>query len=168
MGSEWLTGQEFHQIREVGEAGLTTGKVVILASPAPPNSGDEGHRGGGGHPALRGEMEEVAPVHGFEASSEELARTAWPATGTKPNLRRIGSDGGTLALSVDGDDGAGRLISKRTGSPPFSLAWSWRPLHRHGTARANPGLVEAGGPLEILSELECTEPCRKSAGERRK
>ncbi|MDD1652022.1 MAG: DEAD/DEAH box helicase, partial [Methanomicrobiales archaeon] len=94
MGIEWLTVQEFHQMS--GRSGRPDfhdrGKVVILAEPGAAYSSEaKATEEEVAIRLLRGEMEEVAPVHGFEESSEELAASCVACQGNGADLRRIES-----------------------------------------------------------------------------
>ena len=92
MGREWLTVQEFNQMG--GRAGRPDfhdlGRVVILAEPG--GSYSREHPGTEEEIAIRllkGEMEEVAPEHDAEASSEEYVANAVTCNGEEEDLARI-------------------------------------------------------------------------------
>ncbi|MDD1653381.1 MAG: DEAD/DEAH box helicase [Methanomicrobiales archaeon] len=169
MGIEWLTVQEFHQMS--GRSGRPDfhdrGKVVILAEPgAAYTSETKATEEEVAIRLLRGEMEEVAPVHGFEASGEELAANCVACHGNEADLRRIGSlMVGTLAPVEEMMEREG-LISRKDGRVHLSPLARVMAAHFIGMERlrAIRDLVEAGeDPLEILSELECTEPVPEEA-----
>ena len=92
MGRDWLSVQEFNQM--AGRAGRPDfhdlGRVVILAEPGGTYSRE--------NPfteeqvamrLLKGEMEEVAPEHDFEKSSEEYVANAIACNGEEADLNRI-------------------------------------------------------------------------------
>lgn len=92
MGRNWLTVQEFNQM--AGRAGRPDfhdlGKIAILAEPGGTYSRDQ--------PSteeevalrlLKGVMEEVAPEHDMEASSEEFVANAVVCNGKEQDLARI-------------------------------------------------------------------------------
>lgn len=92
MGRDWLSVQEFNQM--AGRAGRPDfhdlGRVVILAEPGgsysrenPFTEEEVAMR------LLKGEMEEVAPVHDFEQSSEEYVANAVACNGEEADLARI-------------------------------------------------------------------------------
>nr|WP_319377329.1 DEAD/DEAH box helicase [uncultured Methanoregula sp.] len=92
MGRDWLSVQEFNQMG--GRAGRPDfhdlGRVVILAEPGgsysrenPFTEEEVAIR------LLKGEMEEVAPEHDLEASSEEYVANAITCDGEEADLNRI-------------------------------------------------------------------------------
>ncbi len=92
MGRDWLSVQEFNQM--AGRAGRPDfhdlGKVVLLAEPGgsysrenPFTEEEVAMR------LLKGEMEEVAPVHDLEQSSEEYVANAVACGGEEADLIRI-------------------------------------------------------------------------------
>jgi helicase len=92
MGRDWLSVQEFNQM--AGRAGRPDfhdlGRVVILAEPGgsysrenPFTEEEVAIR------LLKGEMEEVAPEHDLEASSEEYVANAIACEGEEADLNRI-------------------------------------------------------------------------------
>ena len=94
MGRDWLTVQEFNQMG--GRAGRPDfhdlGRVVILAEPGgtysrenPFTEEEVAIR------LLKGVMEEVAPEHDFEKSSEEYVANAVACNGEEADLNRINS-----------------------------------------------------------------------------
>ena len=92
MGRDWLSVQEFNQM--AGRAGRPDfhdlGKVVLLAEPG--GSYSRENPGTEEEIALRllkGEMEEVAPVHDLEQSSEEYVANAVACGGEEADLARI-------------------------------------------------------------------------------
>jgi helicase len=166
MGIEWLTVQEFHQMS--GRSGRPDfhdrGKVVILAEPgAAYTSETKATEEEVAIRLLRGEMEEVAPVHGFEESSEELAACCVACQGNGADLRRIASlMVGELAPVEDLMEKEG-LIVRKDGKIHLSPMARVMAAHFIGMERlrAIRDLVkEKEDPLEILAELECREPAR--------
>lgn len=166
MGIEWLTVQEFHQMS--GRSGRPDfhdrGKVVILAEPGAAYSSEtKATEEEVAIRLLRGEMEEVAPVHGFEESSEELAASCVACQGDESDLRRIGSlMVGELAPVEDLMVREG-LIVRKAGTIRLSPLARVMAAHFIGMERlrAIRDLVkEREDPLEILAELECSEPSR--------
>jgi helicase len=94
MGRDWLSVQEFNQMG--GRAGRPDfhdlGRVVILAEPGgsysrenPFTEEEVAIR------LLKGEMEEVAPEHDFEQSSEEYVANAVACGGEEADFNRINS-----------------------------------------------------------------------------
>jgi len=94
MGRDWLSVQEFNQM--AGRAGRPDfhdlGRVMILAEPGgtysrenPFTEEEVAIR------LLKGEMEEVAPDHDFEKSSEEYVANAVACNGEEDDLDRINS-----------------------------------------------------------------------------
>jgi helicase len=92
MGRDWLSVQEFNQM--AGRAGRPDfhdlGRVVLLAEPGgtysrenPFTEEEVAIR------LLKGEMEEVAPEHDFEKSSEEYVANAVACNGEEADLNRI-------------------------------------------------------------------------------
>ncbi len=92
MGRDWLSVQEFNQM--AGRAGRPDfqdlGRVVLLAEPGgtysrenPFTEEEVAIR------LLKGEMEEVAPEHDFEKSSEEYVANAVACDGEEADLIRI-------------------------------------------------------------------------------
>jgi helicase len=92
MGRDWLSVQEFNQM--AGRAGRPDfhdlGRVVLLAEPGgtysrenPFTEEEVAIR------LLKGEMEEVAPEHDFEKSSEEYVANAVACNGEIADLERI-------------------------------------------------------------------------------
>ncbi len=92
MGREWLTVQEFNQMG--GRAGRPDfhdlGRVVILAEPGGSYSREQpGTEEEIAIKLLKGEMEEVAPEHDFEKSSEEYVANAISCDCEEADLNRI-------------------------------------------------------------------------------
>ena len=94
MGRDWLSVQEFNQMG--GRAGRPDfhdlGRVVILAEPGGSYSRENpGTEEEIAIRLLKGEMEEVAPEHDFEKSSEEYVANAVCCDGEEADLTRINS-----------------------------------------------------------------------------
>lgn len=92
MGRDWLSVQEFNQM--AGRAGRPDfhdlGRVVILAEPGGSYSRENpGTEEEIAIRLLKGQMEEVAPVHDFEASSEEYVANAVACEGEEAEINRI-------------------------------------------------------------------------------
>jgi len=164
MGIEWLTVQEFHQMS--GRSGRPDyhdrGKVVILAEPgAAYTSETKSTEEEVAIRLLRGEMEGVAPVHGFEESSEELAASCVACHGNEADLRRIESMMVGTPAPVEDLMERERLITRKGGKIHLSPLARVMAAHFIGMERlrAIRDLVQKReDPLEILAELECAEP----------
>jgi helicase len=94
MGRDWLSVQEFNQMG--GRAGRPDfhdlGRVVILAEPGGSYSRENpGTEEEVAIKLLKGEMEEVAPEHDFEKSSEEYVANAIACDCEEADLDRINS-----------------------------------------------------------------------------
>ncbi|MDD1684404.1 MAG: DEAD/DEAH box helicase [Methanoregula sp.] len=94
MGRDWLTVQEFNQMG--GRAGRPDfhdlGRVVILAEPGGSYSRENpGTEEEIAIRLLKGDMEEVAPEHDLEQSSEEYVANAITCNGEEADLARINS-----------------------------------------------------------------------------
>jgi len=92
MGRDWLSVQEFNQM--AGRAGRPDfhdlGRVVILAEPGGSYSRENpGTEEEIAIRLLKGMMEEVAPVHDFEQSSEEYVANAVACDGEEADINRI-------------------------------------------------------------------------------
>ncbi len=107
MGRDWLSVQEFNQMG--GRAGRPDfhdlGRVVILAEPGGSYSRENpGTEEEIAIKLLKGEMEEVAPVHEFEASSEEYVANAiclqWRRGGPQPDQQHDGGEHGAGAAGA--------------------------------------------------------------------
>jgi helicase len=92
MGRDWLSVQEFNQM--AGRAGRPDfhdlGRVVILAEPGGSYSRENPYTEEQvAMRLLKGAMEEVAPVHDFEQSSEEYVANAVACNGEEADINRI-------------------------------------------------------------------------------
>ena len=153
---------EYHQM--AGRAGRPDyhdlGKVVILAEPgasyvrnSPHTEEEVAMR------LLKGEMEEVAPEHDLEASSEEFAANAVVCNGNERDLDRICSSMvGTLepVLPVLIERG---LAVRSEGRIELSDMARIMAEHFIGVERLTEILAltqKTDDPLDILTELECS------------
>ncbi|MDD1706307.1 MAG: DEAD/DEAH box helicase [Methanoregulaceae archaeon] len=162
MGISWLTVQEFNQM--AGRAGRPDfhdlGKVVILAEP-----GGTYARGSSyteeevAMRLLKGVMEEVAPEHDLEQSSEEYVANAVVCRGDEKELEQIGGIMvGTLepVLPILLDQG---LVRKSDGKIELMPLARVMAEHFIGVERLLEILSLTNryrDPIEILTELECT------------
>jgi helicase len=161
MGRCWLTVQEFNQM--AGRAGRPDfhdlGKIVILAEPGGTYSRDE--------PSteeevalrvLKGAMEEVAPEHDIEQSSEEYVANAVVCGGDGKDLARIEKTMvGTMepALPILLQHG---LVKKAAGT--IELTDLARVMAEHFIGVEHLLLItqmvrEMDDPLAIVAELDC-------------
>jgi len=173
MGISWLTVQEFNQM--AGRAGRPDfhdlGKVVILAEPGGTYSRDSSYTEEEvAMRLLKGEMEEVAPEHDLEQSSEEYVANSVVCRGDEKDLERIGAVMvGTLepVLPVLLDRG---LVKRSNGKIELMPLARVMAEHFIGVERLTEilSLTEKyKDPIEILTELECTGS-REKAREREK
>jgi helicase len=171
MGISWLTVQEFNQM--AGRAGRPDfhdlGKVVILAEPggsyarnSPYTEEEMAMR------LLKGEMEEVAPEHDLEQSSEEYVANSVVCRGDEKELERIGTlMVGTMepVLPILLERGLVRRSNEKIELMPLARVMA---EHFIGVERLMEilSLTEKyRDPIEILTELECAES-REKAKER--
>jgi helicase len=173
MGISWLTVQEFNQM--AGRAGRPDfhdlGKVVILAEP-----GGTYARGSSyteeevAMRLLKGVMEEVAPEHDLEQSSEEYVANAVVCKGDEKDLERIGAVMvGTIepVLPLLLERGLVRRSNGRIELMPLARVMA---EHFIGVERLMEILLLAEkyrDPIEILTELEVAES-REKVREREK
>jgi helicase len=173
MGISWLTVQEFNQM--AGRAGRPDfhdlGKVVILAEPggtyarrSPYTEEEVAMR------LLKGEMEEVAPEHDLEQSSEEYVANAVVCRGDEKELDHIGAIMvGTIepVLPILLERGLVRRSKGKIELMPLARVMA---EHFIGVERLMEilSLIDTyRDPLEILTELECAES-REKVKEREK
>ena len=163
MGISWLSVQEFNQM--AGRAGRPDfhdlGKVVVLAEP-----GAAYCRGSGTTEEevairlLKGEMEEVAPEHDLEQSSEEYVANAVVCRGRLADLDRINeSMVGTMEPALDVLASQG-LVTRKGDRIVLSDLSRVMAEHFIGVERLNEilRLMETtADPVEIVAELECAE-----------
>ena len=160
MGRDWLSVQEFNQM--AGRAGRPDfhdlGKVVLLAEPG--GSYSRENPGTEEEIALRllkGEMEEVAPVHDLEQSSEEYVANAVACGGEEADLARINA---TMVGSMEPvlpELVAHRLVQKKGTKIELSPLARVMSEHFIGIGRLLE-IVEPAqkmdDPLDIIAELE--------------
>jgi helicase len=175
MGNQWLSVQEFSQMG--GRAGRPDfhdlGKVVILAEPggsysreSPLTEEEVALR------LLKGEMEEVAPEHDIEASSEEYVANAVVCAGDEQELARINGMMVGEMEPVLPELVASRLV-RRTDKGTIELTPLARVMAEHfiGIGRLL-RVVELSGkmdePLRIIAELECGEEVGAPEAEKKK
>jgi helicase len=175
MGRDWLSVQEFNQMG--GRAGRPDfhdlGRVVILAEPGGSYSRE--------NPfteeqvairLLKGEMEEVAPEHDFEKSSEEYVANAICCDGEEADLNRINSLMVGSVEPVLPDLIAHRLVEKKGTRLVMTPLARVMAEHFIGMER----LLEVvrltktmQDPLDIIAELEREDVHKeKKADSRRK
>jgi helicase len=163
MGISWLSVQEFNQM--AGRAGRPDfhdlGKVVILAEPGATYArGSSQAEEEMAMRLLKGEMEEVAPEHDLEQSSEEFVANAVVCNGNERELERIaGSMVGSIepVLTLLLERG---LVRKSDGIIELSDLTRVMAEHFIGMERLSDILALTGkinDPIEILTELECRE-----------
>jgi helicase len=160
MGRDWLSVQEFNQM--AGRAGRPDfhdlGRVVILAEPGGSYSRENpGTEEEIAIRLLKGEMEEVAPVHEFEASSEEYVANAVACEGEEADINRITA---TMVGSMEPvlpDLIAHKLVEKKGSKLVMSPLARVMAEHFIGMER----LLEIvrltrvmNEPLDIIAELE--------------
>ncbi len=160
MGRDWLSVQEFNQM--AGRAGRPDyhdlGRVVILAEPGGSYSRE--------NPfteeeiairLLKGAMEEVAPEHDFEQSSEEYVANAIACGGEEADLARIN---GLMVGSVEPvlpDLIANKLVQKHGTKLVMTPLARVMAEHFIGMERLMEIVrltKEMKDPVEIIAELE--------------
>jgi helicase len=160
MGRDWLSVQEFNQM--AGRAGRPDfhdlGRVVLLAEPGGSYSREQpGTEEEIALKLLKGEMEEVAPVHDLEQSSEEYVANAVACGGEEADLARINS---TMVGSMEPvlpELVAHRLVQKKGSKIELTPLARVMSEHFIGIER----LLEIvrlaqkiDDPLDIIAELE--------------
>jgi len=160
MGRDWLSVQEFNQMG--GRAGRPDfhdlGRVVILAEPGGSYSRENpGTEEEIAIKLLKGEMEEVAPEHDFEKSSEEYVANAICCNGEEADLNRINTLMVGSMEPVLPDLVANRLVEKKGTKLIMTPLARVMAEHFIGMER----LLEIvrltkvmDDPLEIIAELE--------------
>jgi helicase len=169
MGRDWLTVQEFNQM--AGRAGRPDfhdkGKVVLLAEPGGSYSRENAFTEEEvAIRLLKGGMEEVAPVHDLEQSSEEYVANAVACDGEEADLTRInammvGSMEPVLAELV-----SHRLVQRKGTRIELSPLARVMAEHFVGIGRLLEiarltGLME--DPLDIIAELESEDLQKETA-----
>jgi len=171
MGISWLTVQEFNQM--AGRAGRPDfhdlGKVVILAEPggsyarnSPYTEEEMAMR------LLKGEMEEVAPEHDIEQSSEEYVANSVVCRGDEKDLEQIGTlMVGTMepVLPLLLDRGLVRRSNGKIELMPLARVMAEHFIGVERLADILSLTEKYRDPVEILTELECDE-AREKAKER--
>ncbi len=174
MGISWLSVQEFNQM--AGRAGRPDfhdlGKVVVLAEPGASYSRSSGATEEEiAMKLLKGEMEEVAPEHDIEQSSEEYAANAVVCRGKLADLDRINeSMVGTLEPVLD-ILLEKRLVTRVEGKIVLSPLANVMAEHFIGVERLGEIqrlMKEIDDPLGIVAELECAELEQKREKEKQR
>jgi helicase len=171
MGRDWLTVQEFNQMG--GRAGRPDfhdlGRVVILAEPGGSYSRENpGTEEEIAIRLLKGDMEEVAPEHDPEQSSEEFVANAVICNGDEADLARIN---GMMVGSMEPvlpELVAHRLVETKSGRLVMTPLARVMAEHFIGMER----LLEivrltrvTDDPVEIIAELESEDVHREKKGE---
>jgi len=164
MGNKWLSVQEFSQMG--GRAGRPDfhdlGKVVILAEPGgsysreSPLTEEQVALG-----LLKGEMEEVAPEHDLEASSEEYVANAVVCDGNERDLDRINAMMVGSMEPVLPELVSHRLV-RRTEKGTIEMTPLAKVMAEHFIGierllRVMELSERMDDPLQIIAELECGE-----------
>lgn len=174
MGISWLSVQEFNQM--AGRAGRPDfhdlGKVVVLAEPGASYSRDSKvTEEEVAMQLLKGEMEEVAPEHDLEQSSEEYVANAVVCNGTLSDLDRInetmvGSMEPVLDILLRKN-----LVTRKEGTIVLSPLAHVMAEHFIGVERLaeiQKLMKKIDDPLEIVAELECADVEQKKEKERKR
>jgi len=174
MGISWLSVQEFNQM--AGRAGRPDfhdlGKVVVLAEPGASYSRSTGSTEEEiAMKLLKGEMEEVAPEHDLEQSSEEYVANAVVCQGKISDLERINETMvGTMEPVLDillEKDLVTRQEEKIVLTPLARvMAEHFIGVERLGEIQKLMKKIE--DPVEIVAELECAEMEQKKEREKKK
>jgi helicase len=164
MGREWLSVQEFNQMG--GRAGRPDfhdlGRVVILAEPGGSYSRESNFTEEEvAMRLLKGVMEEVAPEHDEEGSSEEYVANAVVCNGNEQELERINTMMVGTMEPVLPELVANRLV-KRTEKGTIELTPLARVMAEHFIGinrllRVVKLSEKMDDPLEIIAELNCVE-----------
>jgi helicase len=174
MGRDWLSVQEFNQMG--GRAGRPDfhdlGRVVILAEPGGSYSRENpGTEEEIAIKLLKGEMEEVAPEHDSEKSSEEYVANAICCGGEEADLNRINSLMVGSMEPVLPDLVAHHLVEKKGTKLVMTPLARVMAEHFIGMER----LLEVvrltkvmDDPVEIISELESEDVHKEKKADPRK
>jgi len=164
MGREWLSVQEFNQMG--GRAGRPDfhdlGRVVILAEPGVSYSRESNFTEEEvAMRLLKGVMEEVAPEHDEEGSSEEYVANAVVCNGSEQELERINTMMVGTMEPVLPELVANRLV-KRTEKGTIELTPLAKVMAEHFIGinrllRVVKLSEKMDDPLEIIAELNCVE-----------
>ena len=174
MGRDWLSVQEFNQM--AGRAGRPDfhdlGRVVLLAEPggsysreAPFTEEVVALR------LLKGEMEEVAPVHDLEASSEEYVANAVACHGEEADLNRINAMMVGTMEPVLPELVAHRFVERRGTKLVMSPLAKVMAEHFIGMERLLEVVrltKEVKDPLDIIAELESEDVHKDAKPEQKK
>jgi len=174
MGIQWLSVQEFGQMS--GRAGRPDfhdlGKVVVLAEPGVSYSRSSGTTEEEvAMKLLKGEMEEVAPEHDLEQSSEEYIANAVVCRGSLADIERItstmvGTMEPVLDLLVEKE-----LVKREDGRITLSPLARVMAEHFIGVERLfeiRDLAKEESDPLGIVAELACAETEKRKEREKEK
>ena len=164
MGRDWLSVQEFNQM--AGRAGRPDfhdlGKVVILAEPGGTYS-RESHftEEEMAMRLLKGAMEEVAPEHDMEQSSEEYVANSVVCNGNEQDLARINDMMVGTMESVLPELIANRLV-KRAEKGTIELTPLAKVMAEHFIGinrllRVVDLSEKMDDPVDIIAELDCEE-----------
>jgi len=164
MGREWLSVQEFNQMG--GRAGRPDfhdlGRVVILAEPGGSYSRESKFTEEEmAMRLLKGAMEEVAPEHDEEGSSEEYVANAVVCNGNEQELARInGMMVGTMEPVLP--ELIRHRLVKRTEKGTIELTPLARVMAEHFIGinrllRVVKLSEKMDDPLEIIAELDCVK-----------
>ena len=176
MGREWLSVQEFNQM--AGRAGRPDfhdlGKVVLLAEPGGSYSREsKGTEEEIALKLLKGEMEEVAPVHDLEQSSEEYVANAVACGGEEADLARINAAMVGSMEPVLPELVAHRLVHKEGTKlvlSPLARVMSEHFIGLERLLEIKDLVKKMDEPLDIIAELESEglddEPGKKEKGEK--
>jgi len=172
MGISWLSVQEFNQM--AGRAGRPDfhdlGKVVVLAEPGASYSRSSGvTEEEVAMKLLKGEMEEVAPEHDIEQSSEEYVANAVVCNGKIADLDRInetmvGTMEPALDILLERD-----LVTRQEGKIVLSPLAKVMAEHFIGVERLaeiQELMKKIDDPVEIVAELECADMEQKKEKEK--
>ncbi|MGA8777190.1 helicase-related protein, partial [Methanoregula sp.] len=160
MGRDWLSVQEFNQM--AGRAGRPDfhdlGKVVLLAEPGGSYSRENPYTEEEvAMRLLKGEMEEVSPVHDLEQSSEEYVANAVACGGDEADLARINTMMVGSLEPVLPELVAHRLVQKKGTKIELSPLARVMSEHFIGIERLLEIMRLVGemdNPLDIIAELE--------------
>ena len=160
MGRDWLSVQEFNQM--AGRAGRPDfhdlGKVVLLAEPGGSYSRENPYTEEEvAMRLLKGEMEEVAPVHDLEQSSEEYVANAVACGGEVADLARINTMMVGSLEPVLPELVAHRLVQKKGTKIELSPLARVMSEHFIGLERLLEIMrlaKEMDDPFDIIAELE--------------
>jgi len=174
MGISWLSVQEFGQMS--GRAGRPDfhdlGKVVVLAEPGASYSRTSGiTEEEVAMKLLRGEMEEVAPDHDLEQSSEEYVANAVVCRGKLADLEEINASMvGTMepVLDVLVDKGLVKREDGRVALSPLARVMAEHFIGVERLLEVRELARKMEDPLDIVAELACADAERRKEKEKEK